>query len=925
MDPFKLACLQCKKGYRIPEVIPGKVPPCRHCGTMLASLGALVFGCDACGHKTEPLEADLGRALLCERCNGPMKALEQKAPPSPLEGPRAPAPENRSQEKSEKKTSKILKDRASAESGGEKPEKAPAFDIPMRPPTLPLPNAESREDKEKTEPSLKNGVETGYRRLNFGKYRLLQEVGRGAMGIVYRAYDPDLRREVALKILLAGEGASVETLQRFLREARSAAKLQHPNIVPIHEVGEVEGQYYFTMDYIQGRSFHKIIEAGDMDSKTFLRHMRDICLALQAAHDLGIIHRDLKPGNILYDHKTRRPLLTDFGLAKDMRSESLQSITGAVFGTPAYMSPEQASGKTHLIDYRTDIYSMGVILYEGITGQQPFQGDTIYDTISMVVTDEPPAPHVIAPHMVDRDMETIILKCMEKDPANRYPQMFDLAEDLNAHLIGAPISARPLPLPLLLLCRLQHSTLAKALAIAAPLVLIILVLAFSFSMRKGYVQIAEQALKSGDPVREAGAVRELFAAVKEGRIKSDTDKKAALRLFRKAVLHQNPDTARLAVDASRFFKDAESLQPLMQVASDEALPTDRRTYALAAVAEIGPAALPGDKGLTQALTELARNKALPEPQRAAAIQGMSGVWHPSALQPLLELAQDTGEPSALRVAALQALGSRIVVGSKASYELIRLYTDDDKAVAQAAENAIESTRNRESLVDYYGLAGAALGKLGEIAHLSAQRNRRMEDILEEMDEAPTRGSAPPLTQIEAMVQRLRSPNPQERLDAAYDLGNLGNADALNPLLNALADPDPTVRKVAARSLVELAPKGRPDMNRLYALLSHEDFLVREQAIYVIGSMGGKDALPRLAEAATKETSGRAQAALAEAFAHLGDPRGIPVLGGLCDRASSPQTAIACVKALASFGEAGVEHLVHALTNPNQPVREAAAT
>ncbi|MFH0911014.1 MAG: HEAT repeat domain-containing protein, partial [Planctomycetota bacterium] len=213
---------------------------------------------------------------------------------------------------------------------------------------------------------------------------------------------------------------------------------------------------------------------------------------------------------------------------------------------------------------------------------------------------------------------------------------------------------------------------------------------------------------------------------------------------------------------------------------------------------------------------------------------------------------------------------------------------------------------------------------GEIAHLSAQRNRRMENILEGMDEAAGGGSAPPLTELEAMLQRLRSRNPQERMDAAYDLGNLGSAEALSPLVNVLTDPDPTVRKVAARSLVELSPKGRPDMNRLYALLSHEDFLVRAQAIYVSGSIGGKDALAPLVAAAPKETSGRAQAALAKALVHLGDPRAIPALRGLYDRAASSQTAVACVEALSSFGEAASEHLVHALTNPNQPVRAAAA-
>lgn len=176
---------------------------------------------------------------------------------------------------------------------------------------------------------------------NFGKYHIINEIARGAMGVVYKVRDPDLNRELALKVMIAGENASEDLLKRFLREARAAARINHPNVVAVHEVGNTGGQYFFTMDYVEGTSFDKIISGRWMPPDETIRHIRDIALALKTAHDMNIIHRDIKPANIMYDIKQERALLTDFGLAKEMDGNTMLSMTGMMMGSPAYMSPNR--------------------------------------------------------------------------------------------------------------------------------------------------------------------------------------------------------------------------------------------------------------------------------------------------------------------------------------------------------------------------------------------------------------------------------------------------------------------------------------------------------------------------------------------------------------------------------------------------------
>ena len=283
----------------------------------------------------------------------------------------------------------------------------------------------------------------------FGDYEILEEVGRGGMGVVYRARQMSLGRVVALKVLLRGMHASQLDIARFRAEAGAAALLDHPQITPVYEVGEHEGQPYFSMKFVEGTTLSRRLIEGPLPPREAAQLLAPVCRAIAEAHARGILHRDLKPSNILLD-RDGKPLITDFGLAKRTGDDSdggdgpaPVSLTqsGAILGTPSYMAPEQAAGRRGEVGPTTDVYSLGAILYQMLTGRPPFQAANPLDTVLMVLEQDPLPPRLLNPQ-ADPDLEMIALKCLQKPQELRYQTAADLARDLEAYLANEPISAR---------------------------------------------------------------------------------------------------------------------------------------------------------------------------------------------------------------------------------------------------------------------------------------------------------------------------------------------------------------------------------------------------------------------------------------------------------------------------------------------------
>ncbi len=275
---------------------------------------------------------------------------------------------------------------------------------------------------------------------DFGDYELLEEIGRGGQGVVYRAHQKSLNRTVALKVIGLGPWTTEAHLKRFRREAEAAASLNHPCIVPIYEVGERDGQCYFSMKLVEGGQLDEVAESEPIPIRRAVELIAKLARTVHYAHEHGILHRDIKPGNILLD-ANGEPHLTDFGLARLVEVESTITCTLDVIGTPSYMAPEQAAGEHTKLSKATDVYAIGAVLYQLLTGHPPFAGGTSYQTIRLLLDTEPRQPRLWNPK-IDRDLSTICLKCLEKDPKRRYPSPLALAEDLEHWLKHEPIQAK---------------------------------------------------------------------------------------------------------------------------------------------------------------------------------------------------------------------------------------------------------------------------------------------------------------------------------------------------------------------------------------------------------------------------------------------------------------------------------------------------
>jgi serine/threonine protein kinase len=301
------------------------------------------------------------------------------------------------------------------------------------------------EDSESAESeSAAGGSAKSVSKKHLGPYEILEEIGRGGMGVVYKAFHPQLKRTVALKVLIAGEDASEDAIKRFRREAEAVAKLgHHPNIVPVYDIGAEGRNHYIAMHFVDGKPLDRMIDDGELSPRQAALITKKLAEALHHAHQHGILHRDIKPANVLMSSEIPNlngkkpkgsahvggwdlevggsareggePMLTDFGLAKDVESESMMTQSGMTLGTPQYMPPEQADGRLKDIDERSDVYSLGATLYEMLAFAPPFTGETVVNVIRMVLLDDPVSPRK-RNRLVEKDLETICIKCLEKEP-----------------------------------------------------------------------------------------------------------------------------------------------------------------------------------------------------------------------------------------------------------------------------------------------------------------------------------------------------------------------------------------------------------------------------------------------------------------------------------------------------------------------------
>ncbi len=620
----------------------------------------------------------------------------------------------------------------------------------------------------------------------FGDYEVLGEIGRGAMGIVLKARKPGESRVVAVKTLLHG-GVREDVLHRFRREVRATAKLSHPNIVAVHEVGESEGLPYFVMDYVPGTTLDRHLKLHPVIPRQAAIWARDIARALSYAHGLGVIHRDLKPGNVMLDGD--RPVLMDFGLAKDTTSESVLSMSGDVFGTPAYMPPEQAAGRLSQIDARSDLYALGVILYEMLTGHPPFKGRNLSETVYKVIHEDPPAPRTLKPRL-PADLEAVCLKAMEKEKARRYASAEDMIRDLDRFLAHEEVEA-PHQTGLTRMGKAMRRKRAVLKAFAGAFALCVLVLggAWLLVQKRGLDRLAA-GLADPLPAVRLKALSDLLAEAGRGGVKP-AEEGRAWELLAAAAGDADDTVAKAALAAAS------------RLAQDPAR---------------GPA-LRSARGFDASLS---RQFANPDPEVAEAAVACAG-WLEArgTYDGLLSLLQSPRR--SLRIAAVRSLGQ---LGMPQSLPSLLALLQRDRALTLEVIRAVDGLYARGVMHSMIVPKAIVPDLLQATQHL----NHELEGIMA-MD---TGEKADPVARG---LTILRDParRPQERLQAAYELARQGDRRAVPDLLACLTTDPEAVGLQAAWAAEELG--GRPVVDGLLDRLARGGAKEKARAALALGRPG----------------------------------------------------------------------------------------
>ncbi len=640
--------------------------------------------------------------------------------------------------------------------------------------------------------------------VRLGKYLIDGEVARGGMGVVYKGRQEGLDRVVAIKMLLGGYMGDSEMVQRFHREARAAAKLRHPNIVSIHEVGEHDGRPFFTMDFIRGKSLDGLLREAPLTVPRGVAILRDVARAVHYAHGQGILHRDLKPGNIMVDPDDK-PHVTDFGLARDMDSKSMLSVTGEVLGTPSFMSPEQAEGRVRELDQRSDIYSLGAILYRLLTGKPPFEGPTVAATIYKVVHEYTTEPVKLNPR-VGADVSAVCMKALEKEPKDRYASADALAQDLDRILQGEPVLAKP-PSRLDAWKRTIRKNRKAATVVAAVCAAaVVAVAAVLLLFGKSELDLIEENL--GRPEMRLTAMGSLLNGL--GRF---GEKSRALEMARKAVA-QGTD------DAARELAYAEPKEAL----------------AGAYVAHLG----------------------IPKPEklRIRVIRILASLKYGDAVPDMLRVMGSARGP--VRLEAVRFF--QAVPDVRAYYALGMLISD--RECGPDARMALRRQPVDTIMAVFNPAAGSVGGALTQLGDALDQANRQFDEALSQTP----KGRPKPKDAVEAAIEGLRNPEKMIRMKAADALGLSGDARAREPLVQALSDPEDPVLGMAAASLGLVGIAGQED--KVAALLKAARPAVRRGAAFVLGKTGQKALRPAVEAALKVETDTEAKYAMEDALVAL---------------------------------------------------------
>ncbi len=420
----------------------------------------------------------------------------------------------------------------------------------------------------------------------FGDYEILREIARGGMGVVFHARQVSLNRPVALKMILAGQLADETDIKRFYTEAEAAANLDHPGIVPIYEVGQHEDQHYFSMGFIDGQSLSQRLAGGPLTAREAAELIRRVSEAIEYAHGRGVIHRDLKPANILLD-QNGNPRVTDFGLAKKVHGDSGLTGSGQIMGTPSYMPPEQAGGRRGEVGPAADVYALGATLYAMVTGRPPFQAATAMDTVIQVVSDEPVPPRRLNA-TIPRDLETICLKCLEKEPGKRYGSAAALGEDLRRYLAGEPIAARPVGQAE----RAWRWCRRKPVVAGLVASLVVALVAGFVGITLGWLEARRQRSAAEENFRLAE--RQRSAAEENFRLARSAVDDYLTRVSESRVLRVpglEPLRRELLEDALRYYRDFVALRGHDPSLRDELILAYRRVGLINGLVGTGPAAL----------------------------------------------------------------------------------------------------------------------------------------------------------------------------------------------------------------------------------------------------------------------------------------------------------------------------------------------